>query len=131
MLSDANVQTMLPVKDLGAAEKFYERTLGLSKVGGQPGTASVYRSGSGTLCVYKSDFAGTNKGTAAMWELDDVEATVKELKSRGVSFEKYDMPGLAQDGDLHRAGEFKVAWFKDPAGNILSIQNRVEAAMRS
>jgi catechol 2,3-dioxygenase-like lactoylglutathione lyase family enzyme len=124
MLKDASVQPMLPVKDLEEAARFYRETLGLERVSGEPGVAVVYRSGNTRLCVYRSQFAGTNQGTAALWEVDDVEETAKELKARGVSFEKYDLPGLEHQGDIHRAGDFRVAWFKDPAGNILSIQNR-------
>ena len=125
MLGSANVQPMLPVKDLKAAEKFYERTLGLKKVHAEPDTAVTYQTGNTTLVVYRSEFAGTNKGTAALWELDDVDGTVKQLKGKGVTFEHYDnLPGLKLDGDIHRAGPFSVAWFKDPAGNILSVQNR-------
>jgi catechol 2,3-dioxygenase-like lactoylglutathione lyase family enzyme len=125
MLGDANVQPMLPVKDLEVATKFYEEKLGLRRVGGAPGAAVVYQSGGGTLCVYRSEFAGTNKGTAALWEVEDVEGTVEELKARGVTFEHYDdLPGLTREEDVHRAGGFSVAWFKDPDGNILSIQNR-------
>lgn len=125
MLSEATVQPMLPVKDLKEAGKFYEETLGLRRVEGEPDTALVYRSGDSTLCVYRSEFAGTNKGTAALWEIDDVEGTVKELKAKGVTFEHYDdLPGLTRKGDVHLAGDFRVAWFKDPAGNILSVQNR-------
>ncbi|HEY3571568.1 MAG TPA: VOC family protein [Thermoanaerobaculia bacterium] len=125
MLGDVNVQPMLPVKDLGVAQKFYEEKLGLRKVGEAPDAAIVYRSGGGTLCVYRSEFAGTNKGTAALWEVSDVEGTVEELKAKGVTFEHYDdLPGLTLEGDIHRAGDFRVAWFKDPDGNILSIQNR-------
>lgn len=123
MLDDTNVQPMLPVKDLKEAERFYGETLGLERVGGDPSTALVYRSGRTTLCVYRSDYAGTNKGTAAMWEVDDVEGTVAELKEKGVTFEHYSLPGLTLDGDVHRAGDFRVAWWKDPAGNILSVQN--------
>lgn len=124
MLSDAKVQPMLPVKDLKVAEKFYEEKLGLRKVGGAPDTAVTYQSGGTTLNVYRSEFAGTNKGTAALWEVKDVEGTVAELKAKGVTFEHYDdMPGLTRKGDIHAAGDFKVAWFKDPAGNILSVQN--------
>jgi catechol 2,3-dioxygenase-like lactoylglutathione lyase family enzyme len=125
MLGDADVQPMLPVGDLEAAKKFYEEALGLRRAGEMPGTAVVYRSGGGTLCVYRSEFAGTNQGTAAMWEVDDVEGLVAELSARGVSFEHYDdLPGLTRKGDVHAAGDFRVAWFKDPAGNILSLQNR-------
>jgi len=123
---------MLPVKDMDAATKFYAETLGLERVGGEPGVAVTYRTGSSTLCVYRSEFAGTNKGTAALWELDDVEETAKELKARGVIFERYDdLPGLSREGDVYQAGNFRVAWFKDPAGNILSIQNRPTRARRT
>jgi len=123
MLENTNVQPMLPVKDLEPARKFYEQTLGLKKIGEMPGAALVYRSGSTTLCVYRSEFAGTNKGTAALWEVKDVDGTVKELKAKGVTFEHYDMPGMTRDGDVHRGGSMSVAWFKDPGGNILSVQN--------
>jgi catechol 2,3-dioxygenase-like lactoylglutathione lyase family enzyme len=125
MLGDANVKPMLPVKDLEVATKFYEEKLGLRRVDEAPGAAVVYRSGGGELCVYRSEFAGTNKGTAALWEVEDVEGTVEELKAKGVAFEHYDnLPGLTRKDDVHLAGDFRVAWFKDPDGNILSIQNR-------
>ncbi|HEY4575262.1 MAG TPA: VOC family protein [Thermoanaerobaculia bacterium] len=125
MLGDSNVKPMLPVKDLGVATKFYEEKLGLRRVGGAPDAAIVYRSGGSDLCVYRSEFAGTNQGTAALWEVSDVEGTVEELRARGVTFEHYDdLPGLTRKGDVYRADGLEVAWFKDPDGNILSIQNR-------
>ena len=125
MLADTTVQPMLPVKDMKEAERFYGDTLGLERIGGEPGVVAVYRSGATTLCVYRSAYAGTNQGTAALWEIDDVEGTVADLKRKGVRFEHYDdLPGLTRDGDVHRAGDFRVAWWKDPAGNILSVQNR-------
>ena len=124
MLRDAKVQPMLPVHDLERAQRFYEQTLELPKVGGMAGHAAVYRSGDTTLCVYRSEYAGTNQGTAALWEVDDVAGTVRELRSRGVAFEHYDMPGLVRDGDFYRGERMSVAWFKDPAGNILSIQTK-------
>jgi catechol 2,3-dioxygenase-like lactoylglutathione lyase family enzyme len=125
MLRDAKVQPMLPVKDLNAAEKFYEGTLGFRKVDGAPGAAAVYQSGDGIFSVYQSQFAGTNQGTAALWTVENVEKEVEELKGKGVTFEHYDdLPGLTRKGDVHHAGEITVAWFKDPDGNILSVQNR-------
>lgn len=124
MLGSADVQPMLPVKDLKAAERFYEEKLQLKKIDAMPGVASVYQSGGSKLCVYRSEFAGTNRGTAALWEVNDVEGAVKELKAKGVTFEHYDkMPGVTRKGDIHVAGDLRVAWFKDPDGNILSIQN--------
>lgn len=124
MLGNATVQPMLPVKDLKSAKKFYEQTLGLQKLGEMGDEAVTFKSGDGTLVVYRSDFAGTNKGTAALWEVDDVDGTVRDLKAKGVAFEHYEMPGLTREGDIHRGGPMKVAWFKDPGGNILSVQSR-------
>ena len=124
MLGNATVQPMLPVKDLNSAKKFYEQTLGLKKIGEMGDEAVTFRSGEGTLVVYRSEFAGTNKGTAALWEVDDVDGTVNELRGKGVKFEHYDLPGLTRKGDVHLGGPMKVAWFKDPGGNILSVQSR-------
>jgi extradiol dioxygenase family protein len=115
---------MLPVGDLEVAKKFYSDKLGLEQIGREGDEAVVYRTGESTLVVYRSEFAGTNKGTAALWEVDDVENTVRELKGRGVKFEHYDdLPHVTRKGDIHQAGDMTVAWFKDPAGNILSVQD--------
>ena len=125
MLGNVEVQPMLPVKDLPAAQKFYEETLGLKRLHVEPDVVVSYQSGKSTLNVYRSEFAGTNKGTAALWEVDDVEGTVKQLKAKGATFVHYDdMPGVTREGDIHHAGPMKVAWLKDPAGNILSVQSR-------
>jgi catechol 2,3-dioxygenase-like lactoylglutathione lyase family enzyme len=119
---------MIPVKNLQAAQRFYEETLGLKRVHLEPNVVVTYRSGPSTLNVYQSEFGGTNKGTAALWEVDDLEGTVKALKAKGVKFEHYDdMQGVTRDGDIHRAGPIQVAWLKDPSGNILSVQNRLAA----
>jgi catechol 2,3-dioxygenase-like lactoylglutathione lyase family enzyme len=124
MLNQANVQPMLPVKDIRRAARFYHEVLGLDAVGEEPGAAVIYRTGDTTLCVYRSEHAGTNQGTAALWEVTDVEGTVEELRARGVRFEHYDdLPHVTREGDVHHAGSITVAWFKDPDGNILSIQN--------
>ena len=124
MLKDADVLTMLPVKDLKTAKKFYEEKLELKKIDEEPEGAVTYQSGSGKVTVYVSQFAGTNKGTAAAWNVKDVERTAKELKDKGITFEQYDnLPGTTRKGDIHFAGDMKLAWFKDPDGNILSIGN--------
>ena len=124
MLNNATVKPMIPVKDMKVATKFYEETLGLERIGGEPDTAVVYQSGDSSLCVYRSEYAGTNKGTAALWDVEDVEGMVTQLKARGVTFEHYDdLEAMTRNGDVHEAGDLRVAWFKDPDGNILSIQN--------
>jgi catechol 2,3-dioxygenase-like lactoylglutathione lyase family enzyme len=123
MLGDEDVMTMVAVKDLGAATAFYEKTLELTRVGENPGGVE-YRSGSSRFFVYESEFAGTNRATTAVWQIDDLEATVRELKSKGIAFEHYDdLPDTTRDGDIHDAGGFKIAWFKDPTGNIFEVNN--------
>jgi catechol 2,3-dioxygenase-like lactoylglutathione lyase family enzyme len=125
MLGNTSLTTLVAVKDLGAATTFYEKTLGLTKVGENPGFVQ-YRSGTSDLIVYESEFAGSNKATNAAWHVDDLEETVRQLKSKGVSFEHYDnLPDTTRDGDIHDAGGFKIAWFKDPTGNIFEINNGV------
>jgi catechol 2,3-dioxygenase-like lactoylglutathione lyase family enzyme len=122
MLSDKEAIAMVAVKDVSAAAKFYEGTLGLPKLSSEGEELITYRSGSSKLNVYRSQYAGSNKATAVVWNVgDEIDAIVATLKSKGVVFEHYDMPGLTLQGDIHVGGNMKVAWFKDPDGNILSI----------
>jgi catechol 2,3-dioxygenase-like lactoylglutathione lyase family enzyme len=125
MLSDKNAVANLAVKDLERAGKFYRDTLGLAQVGAEGDEVIVLESGNTTINVYRSQYAGTNKATAVTWTVgEDVEGVVRALKAKGVTFEHYDMPGMRRDGDIHLADNLKVAWFKDPDGNILNIVNR-------
>lgn len=122
MLGDTDFTAMVAVKELGEATDFYEKTLGLTRVGENPAGVE-YRSGTSNLMVYVSEFAGSNKATNAVWHVDDLEGTVRELKARGATFERYDdLPEVTRDGDIHNAGgAFRIAWFKDPTGNIFEI----------
>jgi catechol-2,3-dioxygenase len=120
MLQEATVAATLAVKDLAAAQEFYEDVLGLVELDENPG-GITYGSGDGKLFIYESEYAGTNKGTAASWSVADIESVVEDLATRGVVFEHYDMPGMVRKGDIHMNGAMKAAWFKDPSGNILNI----------
>jgi len=120
MLGDKNAIATIAVKDVKVARKFYEDKLGLKLVSDEMGNAT-YKTGNTTMLVYKSDYAGTNKATSATWTVDNVEDLVKTLKAKGVVFEHYDLPGLTRNGDIHSAGKYKLAWFKDPDGNIHHI----------
>jgi catechol 2,3-dioxygenase-like lactoylglutathione lyase family enzyme len=124
MLRDTDAVATLAVKDLGAAARFYEGTLGLNRAGSEGDEVIMYESGDTTINVYRSSFAGTNKATALTWAVDDVEDVVRTLKGKGVKFEHYDLPDTRRDGDVHVSGDVRVAWFKDPDGNILSVVNR-------
>lgn len=124
MLANKDVAANIPVKDMAKATKFYEDTLGLKEVGRFGDEVVTFKSGRSEILVYRSEHAGTNKATAMTWTLgDDIDKTVKELKSKGVSFEHYDMPGLKLDGDVYVGDGMKVAWFKDPDGNTLCVVN--------
>jgi catechol 2,3-dioxygenase-like lactoylglutathione lyase family enzyme len=120
MLGKAGATPMLAVRDLDRARRFYEETLGL-ETREDFGEGVMMKTGDTLISVYKSDFAGTNKATALTFDVDDIEAEVRELKDKGVFFERYDLPGLQRQGDLYVAEGMKTAWFKDPGGNILSL----------
>ena len=125
MLGTTEAIATVPVKDIDAARRFYERTLGLQPTGEEDSDALTFKAGKSELLVYKSEYAGTNEATAVTWAVgDDLEAIVKTLKERGVTFERYDLPGTTLEGDIHIAGNLKVAWFKDPDGNIHSLANQ-------
>jgi catechol 2,3-dioxygenase-like lactoylglutathione lyase family enzyme len=124
MLGDKEAIANIAVKNLETAKKFYEETLGLTQIGAEGQEVIVFRSGSSTIYVYKSQYAGTNQATALTWVVGkDIEGAVQELKAKGVTFEHYEMPDVTREDDIHVAGNMKVAWFKDPDGNILNIIN--------
>jgi catechol 2,3-dioxygenase-like lactoylglutathione lyase family enzyme len=121
LLGNVDATATLAVKDLGAAKKFYQEKLGLTPVDDSEELV-VFKSGNTTINVYHSEYAGTNQATALTWEVDDVEQEVRELKSKGIHFEHYDgLHGLKRQGDVHIGEGVKVAWFKDPDGNILNL----------
>jgi len=124
MLKNTDVIATIGVKDLDKARTFYEGTLGLTPDPVDEPGVLAYKSPHSSLLVYESRYAGTNKATAATWEVSDIEQEVRDLKTKGVTFEKYDLPGMTRMGDLHVSGETKAAWFKDPDGNILAIVGR-------
>lgn len=127
MLKDSDAMATVAVRDLAAARRFYRDSLGLDEQGGtrpEMGVA-LFRSGASTIVVYQSDFAGTNQATSVTWGVgDDFDAVVAALQKANVPFEHYDMPGMPRTGDVHQAGDFKAAWFRDPDGNILHINNQ-------
>jgi catechol 2,3-dioxygenase-like lactoylglutathione lyase family enzyme len=121
MLGGKEAAATLAVSDLERARDFYENTLGLATVQEDPG-GILYRSGSSTVLVYPSQYAGTNQATAASWAVgDDLDAIVDDLRTKGVTFERYDLPETTREGDIHVMGDLRGVWFKDPDGNILSL----------
>ncbi len=125
MLGDKNATSVIAVKDMEAAKKFYERTLGLQEAEFSDPSGTLYKSGESRIFVYPSQYAGTNQATAIAWNVEgDLEKIVAGLKDKGVVFEHYDnLPETKLEGDIHiyGGGKMKSVWFKDPDGNILNV----------
>lgn len=122
MFADNEAMATIAVRNIAVAKTFYGGTLGLKQSGSEEDEVVTYQCGNSTILVYQSEFAGTNKATAATWTVrGELEEIVRELKAKGVVFEHYTLPGLQLEGDIHVADAMKMAWFKDPDGNILNI----------
>jgi catechol 2,3-dioxygenase-like lactoylglutathione lyase family enzyme len=122
MLGKRNAMATIAVKDINAAKKFYEEKLGLQPLEFEEASVITYKSGNSTVLVYQSQYAGTDKATAATWSVgDNIESVVEALKAKGISFEHYDFPNSKLEGDVHVMGKMKAAWFKDPDGNIINL----------
>lgn len=125
MLSDKDAMATIAVKNLASARKFYVQTLGFAPRGDEAMGVLMLQSGGSSIVVYESKYAGTNQATSATWGVgDELEAIVRTLREKGVAFERYDLPQVRHEGDLHIWGDFKGAWFRDPDGNILHINNQ-------
>jgi catechol 2,3-dioxygenase-like lactoylglutathione lyase family enzyme len=120
MLTDTPFYATIPTRDLQRARTFYEKILGLIPAR-ELERETVYRAGITSFDVYLTDSAGSARHTLGSFIVENIEATVAELRSRGVTFEEYDLPGLTTVNGVAQLGPDKVAWFKDPDGNILSL----------
>jgi catechol 2,3-dioxygenase-like lactoylglutathione lyase family enzyme len=122
-LSDGKVSPAVGVTDMAKAKEFYEGKLGLTG-GEETGDGGVdYQCGQGTLLhVYPSPAAKPSGATVAAFDVADVEATVDELIGNGVTFEQYDEGPLQTDEKgIATLGGDKIAFVKDPDGNILAV----------
>ena len=126
MLDRGTVTANIPAADLARARAFYADKLGLAPHQEMEGVVLIYRTAGGsTFSVYQTEYAGRAGHTIAQWHVDDVEAAVRDLKSKGVTFEHYDdLPGVEWNDDVASMGDMgKAAWFKDSENNILCIDD--------
>ena len=122
MLKSSPAVAVVAVADLDRGKEFYGLTLGLGEPDVSYPHGVLYGCGADTqLLVYETSFAGSNEATAAVWEVDDLDAVVSALRSKGITFEQYDLPGVERDGDIHTVAGLRAVWFKDPDGNILNL----------
>ena len=128
MLRDGRVATRLPAQDLERARAFYSEKLGVEPVEEREGGLR-YVCAAGEFALFESTGAASGAHTQMGWEVDDIEATVRELRARGVVFEEYDFPGLRTvEGIADIEGNYpskgsgeRGAWFRDSEGNMLGI----------
>ena len=124
-LSHAKPTTTLPVVNIARARKFYEGVLGfkpgiVNSMG--PEAPDVMYESEDCCRIYLYQRAATKADhTVLSFEVENIESTMAELRSKGVVFEEYDMPGLKTVNGLAAYGPMKAAWFKDTEGNILNI----------
>ncbi len=122
MLSEKQPVATVAVGDLQRARRFYEDKIGLTPPSDPNQHMVAYPCGGGSLFVYQSEYAGTNKATSVTWNVgSDLTEIVRKLGTKGVVFETYDFPGVTREGDIHVSGKIRNAWFKDPDGNIHAL----------
>jgi catechol 2,3-dioxygenase-like lactoylglutathione lyase family enzyme len=122
MLANSKAYSGFAVDDLEKARKFYGETLGLNTeiLDEENGLMSLHLAGGRDTLVYRKPDLQPGNYTILNFTVDDIDQAVDELTERGVSFERYD--GFEQDEKgIARGMGPDIAWFKDPAGNILSV----------
>jgi catechol 2,3-dioxygenase-like lactoylglutathione lyase family enzyme len=121
MFKDTKAFSGFSVDDLQKAKKFYGQTLGL-EVTEEHGLLFLNIAGGGKIIIYPKPNHTPATYTILNFPVGDIEQAVDELTRRGVQFERYDQKELKTDEKgIHRGGGPLIAWFKDPAGNILSV----------
>ena len=109
------------VDDLEKAKQFYAETLGL-EVTEENGMLTLHIAGDRPILVYPKPNHTPASFTILNFPVDDIEATVDQLAARGVVFERYEgTPAATDEKGVFRGGGPLIAWFTDPAGNVLSV----------
>lgn len=121
VLEQALAEATIPVQDLERARAFYTDRLGLTPI--SEGAVGIrYRLADGTrFRLFRSTGAASGSHTQLAFMVDDIEAAVSDLKSRGLVFEQYDSPRLKTVDAIADVGYARAAWFKDSEGNLLGI----------
>lgn len=124
MLAESKAFSSFAVDDLEAAKRFYGEALGLklTVLDEEFGLMTLHLAGDRDTIVYLSPEMTPPSYTILNFPVDDIDQTVADLTARGVNFEQYGNPDLPQDEKgVMREGGPLIAWFKDPAGNTLSV----------
>jgi catechol 2,3-dioxygenase-like lactoylglutathione lyase family enzyme len=130
MLADSEVTAIVPVSDIDRAVEFYGNVLGLEMQARRQdlpeNREAEFRTRTGTLLAYESLGAGQSRHTIAGFRVPDIDAAVSTLRDRGLIFEEYDTPDLKTENGIASMGDVRAAWFKDPDGNILAVEQTAD-----
>ncbi|MFD9336156.1 VOC family protein [Streptomyces sp. NPDC060028] len=125
MFEDAKAFSGFSVDDIGKAKEFYGQTLGLRVSGEDKGMLFLHFAGDTRVLVYPKDNHEPASFTILNFPVDDVGQAVDALTARGVRFERYEGFDMDDKGIVRQEGDRpSIAWFKDPAGNVLSVVDR-------
>jgi catechol 2,3-dioxygenase-like lactoylglutathione lyase family enzyme len=125
MLDGNQVTTMLPVKDMARARRFYEQQLGLRPLCLNADGKFVYRCGGTELALLPRPGGTKAEHIALSFRVADIAREIRELQARGVQFADYDLPGLKTVEHVCVLGSQKAAWFQDPEGNMLRLHEEL------
>ncbi|MET9622794.1 MULTISPECIES: VOC family protein [unclassified Streptomyces] len=120
MLSESPIVAIIPVSDLARAKRFYTDTLGLTMTK-ESEEDTRFDCGGTTIGLYETPHGGQAAHTLASWKVDDLDAEMSTLRSKGVTFEEYDLPGIKTVDGVVESDTMRGAWFKDSEGNILCV----------
>lgn len=121
MLTNHPIVATIPTRDMDRARQFYEGVLSLTPSDDEAGGITYHLGGGTAAFLYPTQAAGTAQHTLMAWRVSDLDAVVDWMRSRGVQFEEYDYPDLHTVNGIADMGGERVAWFKDPDGNILAV----------
>ena len=122
MLEKLMASAVLPASDIARAKQWWHDVLGRDPMyEDDEGEALYYDVGGMPVLVYRTDFAGTAQNTAFGLMTDDLDRDMTELRTHGVMFHDYDMPGLKTVDGVAEMGDGRSAWFTDSEGNIFAI----------
>jgi catechol 2,3-dioxygenase-like lactoylglutathione lyase family enzyme len=128
-LGKHNIIGFVTIVDVTSAKKFYGDTLGLRLVSEEPPFALVFDANGIMLRLIMARELPARFGTVLGWQVPDISATVRELEQSGVRFERFEQLKQDELGIWTTPTGSKVAWFKDPDGNILSLSEHPEWKM--
>jgi catechol 2,3-dioxygenase-like lactoylglutathione lyase family enzyme len=132
LLTNARICATVATKNLRRAKRFYEETLGLRAAISDERRGVYFVAGSGTMLNLYERQHSTAESSVATFLVENLDEVMSDLRNRGISFEEYDIPDLKTKGGVYSDETgFKVAWFKDPDGNIIGIEQLPSESMHS